>query len=184
MDIHFFNLRCSFLAFTAVGAMLASSVIQASENGVEELTRGPVHEAFAASVSYNPEPGILVRSAPPTLIEEIPPDQRPVGESISWIPGYWGWDDETTDFIWISGVWRNLPPGRQWTPGYWGESESQWQWTSGYWADSSSEEVSYLPKPPRSIESGPNIEAPSRNHIWISGTWVNHEERFAWRPGY
>lgn len=164
--------------------MLASSVTQASENGVEELTRGPVHEAFAASVSYNPEPGILVRSAPPSLIEEIPPDQRPVGENISWIPGYWGWDDETTDFIWISGVWRNMPPGRQWTPGYWGESESHWQWTSGYWADSSSDEVSYLPKPPRSIESGPNIEAPSRNHIWISGTWVNHEERYAWKPGY
>jgi hypothetical protein len=128
INIHYFNLRCSFPPVHSGGSDVG--VIghpRHSENGVEELTRWPVHEAFAASVSYNPELGILVRSAPPTLIEEIPPDQRPVGESISWIPGYWGWDDETTDFIWISGVWRNMPTGRQWTPGYWGESESQWQ---------------------------------------------------------
>ena len=44
--------------------------------------------------------------------------------------------------------------------------------------------MAYVPKPPRSIETGPNVEAPSRNHIWISGTWINRDERYAWRPGY
>ena len=173
-----------FSAIAAAGALLAPSMAHASEQGVEELTRGPVHEAFAAAVSNDPEPGMSVKTAPPALIEEVPPDQRPAGDNVSWIPGYWGWDDESTDFIWISGVWRNMPPGRQWTPGYWGEADGQWQWISGYWADSTLEEVAYLPKPPKSIESGPNVEAPSRNHIWISGTWVTREERYAWRPGY
>jgi len=174
----------SLTAFAAGGALLAPPLARASEQGVEELTRGPVHEAFAASVNFDPEPGILVKTAPPAAIEEVPPDQRPEGDNVSWIPGYWGWDDEQSDFIWISGVWRNLPPGRQWVPGYWGEVESQWQWTSGYWADEQAEEVTYVSKPPKSIESGPNIEAPSRNHIWVSGTWINREDRYAWRPGY
>ena len=41
--------------------------------GVQVLTRGPVHEAFAGMVTYNPEPGIVVTKAPPAAIEEIPP---------------------------------------------------------------------------------------------------------------
>ena len=171
-------------ALGAGGPLLAPMQAKASEQGVEELTRGPVHEAFAATVSFDPEPGIFVKTAPPSPIEEVPPEQQLEGNNVTWIPGYWGWDEETTDFIWISGVWRNLPPGRQWVPGYWAEEGSQWQWTSGYWADEKAKEVAYLPKPPKSIESGPNIEAPSRNHIWVSGTWVNREDRYAWRPGY
>jgi hypothetical protein len=184
MNLKYYTLVRSFSMLAAAGALLVPSLARAAGQGVEELTRGPVHEAFAASVSNDPEPGMFVKIAPPALIEEVPPDQRPSGDNVSWIPGYWGWEDESTDFIWISGVWRNMPPGRQWTPGYWGEAEGQWQWTSGYWADSTLQEVSYLPKPPRSVESGPNIEAPSRNHIWISGTWVTRQERYAWRPGY
>ncbi len=184
MNLRKFTMIGSLTAFAAGGAMLAPPLARAAEQGVEELTRGPVHEAFAASVSFDPEPGMFVKTAPPGLIEEVPPDQRPEGDNVAWIPGYWGWDDEQSDFIWISGVWRNLPPGRQWVPGYWGEEGSQWQWTSGYWADEEAEEVTYVSKPPRSIESGPNIDAPSNNHIWVSGTWINREDRYAWRPGY
>jgi hypothetical protein len=36
--------------------------------GVQVLTRGPVHEAFAGMVTYNPEPGIVVVKAPPEMI--------------------------------------------------------------------------------------------------------------------
>ena len=31
-----------------------------AEQGVEVLTRGPVHEAFAQTVTFNAEPGIVV----------------------------------------------------------------------------------------------------------------------------
>ena len=177
--------RMGLLSALAVGGgLLSPTQVFAQEQGVEELTRGPVHEAFAASISSDPEPGMFVKIAPPGLIEEVPPEQQLEGDNVAWIPGYWGWDEEENDFIWISGVWRNLPPGRQWVPGYWGEEGSQWQWTSGYWANDDTEEVAYLPKPPKSIESGPNVEAPSSSHIWVSGTWVQREERYAWRPGY
>jgi hypothetical protein len=184
MNLRYYTLLTFLAALAVGGALLAPSRAFSQEQGYEELTRGPVHEAFAGSVSFDPEVGMLVRSAPPELIEEIPPKQQLEGDNVAWIPGYWGWEEEQNDFIWISGIWRNLPPGRQWVPGYWSEAGEQWQWTSGYWADEEAEEVAYLPEPPKSIETGPNVEAPSTNHIWISGTWVNRQERYAWRPGY
>ncbi|RYD69236.1 MAG: hypothetical protein EOP84_28850, partial [Verrucomicrobiaceae bacterium] len=94
------------------------------------------------------------------------------------------WDEEQSDFLWISGIWRNLPPGRQWVPGYWNASGSSWQWVSGYWADGANEEVTYLPAPPKALENGPNIDPPSANHVWISGNWMYNDSRYAWRPGY
>jgi hypothetical protein len=154
------------------------------DQGVQVLTRGPVHEAFAGIVSYNPEPGVIVDKAPPGAIEEIPPELRPAGENISWIPGYWAYDDERTDYLWISGTWRALPPGRQWTTGYWATTGQGYQWISGYWADSTIEEVTYLPKPPVTVEAGPNVAAPSRDHAWTPGSWMWNQERYAWRPGY
>ena len=158
---------------------------QASEQeGVEVLTRGPVHEAFAQTVTFNAEPGIVVSKAPPEAIEELPPDQKPEGDNVAWIPGYWAWDDDRSDFLWVSGIWRALPPGRQWVPGYWGQTGKDFQWTSGYWADARLSEREYLPEPPTSVEAGPNIVAPSADHLWTPGCWVWNENRYAWRPGY
>ena len=125
-----------------------------------------------------------VPKAPPEPIEELPPEQALEGDNVAWIPGYWAWDDERDDFLWVSGVWRALPPGRQWVPGYWAEINQTYQWTSGYWSDAATEEVSYLPEPPQSVEAGPNIDAPSADHVWIPGVWVWNDGRYAWRPGY
>jgi len=154
------------------------------EPGVQVLTRGPVHEAFAGVVTFNPEPGVVVPKAPPEIIEEVPPDERPEGANVTWIPGYWAWDDERNDFLWVSGVWRALPPGRQWVAGYWAQSGQGFQWTSGYWADAKVTETAYLPAPPATVEVGPNIEAPSADYGWTPGCWVWYQGRYAWRPGY
>ena len=154
------------------------------EEGVQVLTRGPVHEAFAETVTFDPEQGIVVPTTPPDAIEELPPDQKPEGANVAWIPGYWGWDDEGSDFLWVSGIWRALPPGRQWVPGYWGKSGKGYQWTSGYWADANTSEVEYLPEPPETAEAGPNIAAPSADSTWLPGSWIWHENRYVWRPGF
>ena len=150
----------------------------------EVLTRGPVHEAFAGIVTYNPEPGIVISKAPPEAIEELPPGQRPEGANVTWIPGYWGWDDERGDFIWISGTWRALPPGRQWIVGYWSEAPRGFQWTSGYWADAAEKEITYLPAPPKSLEVGPNVVSVSVDDAWTPGYWAWQDEHYAWSPGY
>ena len=152
--------------------------------GAEVLARGPVHEAFAGMVILDPGPGILVNIAPPDAVEELPPEERPEGENVSWIPGYWAWDDERSDFLWISGTWRDLPPGRAWMAGYWSETSQGHQWISGYWANARTRETTYLPAPPPTMESGPNIAAPSTDYEWMPGCWVWHRGRYAWRPGY
>jgi hypothetical protein len=188
-----FQIRHSPLAFLAVAWITLAGVFAkgtlaqetfTDEAGAEVLTRGPVHEAFAGVISYDSVPGIVVTAAPPTLIEEIPPGERPIGDDVTWIPGYWAWDDERNDFLWISGIWRALPPGREWIVGYWGDTTEGYQWTSGYWADVTTTETTYLPAPPRSVEEGPNIAAPSRNHGWTPGCWIWSQERYAWSPGY
>jgi hypothetical protein len=185
------NSRLLIIAVLALilGVGTPFSTAQSEDTEVDDLeaqvlTRGPVHEAFADIVSYNPEPGVVVEKAPPEPIEELPPEIRPEGDNITWIPGYWGWDDERSDFLWISGTWRALPPGRQWTTGYWGTAGQNHQWISGYWADASVEETTYLPKPPETVEAGPNVEAPSHDHTWTPGSWVWNRERYAWRSGY
>lgn len=156
----------------------------AGEEGAEILTRGPVHEAFAVTVSFDPQPGIEVAKEPPEVIEELPPDQKPEGDNVAWIPGYWAWDDDREDYLWVSGVWRALPPGRQWVPGYWGQSSGGFQWISGYWAGADQEEIEYLPQPPEPLEEGPNVEAESADQVWVPGSWVWHQNRYVWRPGY
>jgi hypothetical protein len=155
-----------------------------NEPGVEVLTRGPVHEAFAGVVSYNPEPGIVVTTPPPDPIEEIPPEEKPEGDDVAWIPGYWGWDDERNDYLWISGTWRALPPGREWMAGYWRDTGQGYQWISGYWADATEQETTYLPPPPMTLEVGANLDAPSDDYSWTPGCWVWQQDRYAWRAGY
>ncbi len=130
--------RLSLVAALAVGAAVwsvnrapAAQDRADAEEGVEVLTRGPVHEAFAAIVTFDPEPGLVAPRIPPALIEELPPALKPEGNNVEWVPGYWAWDDERDDFLWISGVWRALPPGHEWVPGYWSPSGPGAQWTPG-----------------------------------------------------
>jgi hypothetical protein len=166
------------------GAICRAQQPDNDPQGAQVLTRGPVHEAFAGIVTFNPEPGIVVTKAPPDVIEELPPEEKPEGENITWIPGYWAWDDERSDFLWVSGTWRALPPGRQWMAGYWGKTTQGYQWTSGYWANATAQETTYLPPPPATVEVGPNIAAPSIDYGWTPGCWVWYQARYAWRPGY
>ena len=126
----------------------------------------------------------MIAAQPPEPIEELPPELAPEGDNVTWISGYWAWDDERKDFLWVSGIWRNVPPDREWVPGYWNEVGGQYQWISGYWAEAETREVTYLPPPPAAVESGPNIDPPSGDDTWIPGVWVWAENRYLWRPGY
>ena len=154
------------------------------------LTRGPLHEAFAEPVVYDPRPGPVVPKEPPQLVEEAPPEQKPEGVNIAWIPGYWAWDDGRNDFIWISGLWRDVPPGREWVPGYWAEAANGFRWVPGAWAairagdPGTAAQVEYLSVPPQSLEAGPNSPAPSPGAGWSPGYWFWSADRYVWRPGF
>ena len=154
-----------------------------SDEEPQALTRGPLHEAFA-EVYAEPEPGLTVEKEPPEPIDEIPPSHRPDGDDVDWIPGYWGWDEDRQDFLWISGVWRKVPPGRNWVPGYWQKVDDGRQWISGFWRSSGRGDIEYLPTPPPTAESGPSSPAPSDNHFYIPGCWRYVDEAYRWRPGF
>lgn len=153
--------------------------------GVEVLTRGPVHEAFAMPASSDPEAGLIAPKEPPAPIEEVPPEFRPEGDEVMWVPGYWAWDEDRDDFLWVSGIWRDPPPDHRWIPGYWNRVGEGWQWVAGFWQPDETDEVVYRETaPPESIEEGPTSAAPSEEHFWTPGSWVHYREDYRWRPGY
>src|SRR5579871_4225498 len=105
----------SALALFVVASRSAAQTAPGSgDDGVEVLTRGPVHEAFAEAVDANPQATPAVSKKPPEPIPELPPEQKPEGDKVEWISGYWAWDADRNDYIWVSGFWRTPPPGRVW----------------------------------------------------------------------
>lgn len=154
------------------------------DSGTEVLMRGPVHEAFAEPVNMMATPTPSVPKRPPDPIDEVPPDVRPDEENAVWIGGYWAWDDESQGFLWVSGVWRVPPMGQQWVPGYWTETAEGYRWVPGFWTPADSEQIVYYPQPPESLEQGPVGNPPTADSIWIPGTWVWRDGRYAWQAGY
>lgn len=164
-------------------AELPAAPLGESEQDVEILMRGPVHEAFAEPYVSDPEPGLVAPKQPPDPIEEIPAEREDV-EGLQWIPGYWAWDEDRDDFIWVSGVWRKAPPGRTWVPGYWTEADGGWRWVSGFWTSAADGVVEYVPPPPESVESGPASPSPGDDYFYIPGCWVYQSDHYVWRAGY
>jgi len=162
----------------------------AQGSGIDVLAKGPVHEAFATTAE-SPAASPIVPKQPPDPIDELPPDQKPEGDNVQWIPGYWHFDEESSQFIWISGFWRQPPPGRVWVPGSWRQVTNGWQWVPGFWQvvaaapqpnQQPQPELQYLSQPPASIEVGPTVPAPNTTSVYIPGAWV-WRGKYVWRPG-
>jgi hypothetical protein len=166
--------------------LLSASLAAADADEVEVLARGPVHEAYAEPSEREPTATPVIAKAPPKPIEELPPDQKPEGDNVQWIPGYWGWDEDKKDYLWVSGFWRIAPPGRSWMPGSWRQAGDGWQWTGGFWAAAKQDKaaIEYLPQPPAPLDvDGPSTPAPTESHVYIPGCWV-WRDRYVWQPGY
>ena len=175
--------RLSLIALGLAGWLTASAI---AADDVEVLARGPVHEAYAEPSEREPKPTPVIPKDPPKPIEELPPDQKPEGDNVQWMPGYWQWDEDRKDFLWVSGFWRNAPPGRAWVPGSWHKAADGWQWTGGFWAGAQEQkaQVEYLPQPPAPLDvAGPATPAPTETHVYVPGSWV-YRERYVWQPGY
>ena len=174
---------CAVLGWGSRAGMAQDKPNQ-DQPGVETLLRGPVHEAYAAPQSLDPKPSPIVPKQPPEPIPEMPPDQKPEGSHVVWISGYWAWDDDQAQYVWVSGFWRDLPPGKRWIPGHWGQLDNGWQWTSGFWAGEAQTEVSYVPPPPLTLETGPSIAAPAVDQFYTPGCWMYVQRQYRWRPGF
>src|SRR5947208_12857906 len=135
----------------------------------EPQVRGPIHEGFAQPIEVQPEPGMPVPKQPPPPIPENPPDQQPEGKDVQWLGGYWAWDADRSDFLWVSGAYRDVPPGRQYTPGYWANTAEGWRWVAGFWAPAQQPNLATVPQPPESLEAGPATAPPDDNSAYIPG---------------
>ena len=77
---------------------------------LEILSRGPIHEAFAALPQTRTSAPRSVPEFPPGVGESVP-RFRPAGAADTvWIPGYWDWNDEVDSWVWITGVCARRPP--------------------------------------------------------------------------
>jgi len=165
--------------------------------GVNVQARGPVHEAFAGPTAESGVTPALPKK-PPAALEEMPPAEKPEGQ-VAWIGGYWHWDDERQDYLWVSGCWRTLPPGRQWIAGYWREQDEKWQWVPGFWAATATQaaavggqgggaakpaEITYYPDPPAPPQVAPPGQPPSTDTFYMPGQWVWRDGRYVWVAGY
>src|SRR5260370_168690 len=99
-------LACAGLCLTAPASADDDDGPPPPPAGEEVQARGPVHEAFAEATQAVATQGEVVDKQPPDPIEETPPEEKPEGENVVWIPGYWSFDEEAKDFLWISGFWR------------------------------------------------------------------------------
>jgi hypothetical protein len=177
------------LAFALAIAIFSTQLAKAQDPppqppGVDVQARGPVHEAFAQPSAPQPTQGPVIAKQPPAPIDEVPPDQKPEGDNVQWIPGYWAWEDDASQFIWVSGCWRVPPPGQRWMPGHWQEVASGWVWVSGFWAPDAATQVQYLPPPPPTLDKGPSTPAPDATSVYVPGTWVYVNTGYRWRPGF
>ena len=155
-----------------------------SQEQPEVLTSGPVHEAFAEPVNLQVEKGLVAPKSPPANIVENAPPQRPVGAQFVLVPGYWAWDADRNDYIWISACWRAAPPNMSWVPGYWARVDDGWEWVAGFWTPSGAGEMEYLPAPPTSAEVQPSVSPPSEDDIWVPECQYWNRDHYIMRPGY
>jgi hypothetical protein len=152
---------------------------------IEPLLRGPLHEGFAEAVQLTPQPTRPVPGQPPEAINEAPADIRPDNPDAEWVPGYWGWNPEGKQFIWVSGTWRVPPPGSRWIPGYWTTGAAGAERVPGFWLPAETSQLTYLPAPPAYQDEGVDPSSPpSPDVFWVPGNWAFVNGNFAWEPGY
>lgn len=177
----------------------------ATPHGYQLVLAGPVHEALLSRLPQEVAAGEaaeLVTQPPPAPLVEQPPgasDQVPAftGNDVRWISGYWAWFADAGKYVWVSGLYRDVPPGRQWQAGSWQQTLGGYRWNRGYWAAAKAsglaetQRVSSLPPPPRD-EAPSDGEQPHENAFWIAGEWrpsgsdldAARESAFHWQPGF
>ena len=151
----------------------------------EVLNQGPIHEGFAQPLDLAPQAGIISPDEPPASITENPAAERPKSSSYVWIPGYWAWDTERTDYVWVSGCWRMPPTGMSWMPGYWNKVPQGWQWVAGFWIPTpQAKQIQYLPAPPELVE----VQAPAvtvvSGTMWVPPCYYWRGNSYVLRQGY
>ena len=152
----------------------------------EALIRGPIHEAFAIPrrESYcRIEQLPVAGRAPPEQLREARPAMPGDEGDWMWAPGYWSWDEQRRDFVWVSGFWRRSPEGRRWKPGEWSLIDGSYRWLAGFWFAENDDSTVVTSTPPQPVSQAPTVTPPSDNHFWRTGYWEPGEGTHDWKAG-
>lgn len=173
---------CKRIIFLIPTLLLLTKGFGVNGNGVQPFQEGPVHEAFITREFGQ----IILESVPMPPPQEINEQIPPQPDSqLQWIPGYWAFSKERSDFIWVSGVWRRPPPGHQWIGGYWKEFDEGWVWLNGFWSRVPESRLEYIDEsPPNEIdESLP--PSPGSDYFWMKGYWFwdASQKKYVWYGG-
>lgn len=137
------------------------------------------HEALPANPATSPS--IHVDKAPPAPVIDRPGVDAPEANA-HWIEGYWDWDPDRKEFVWMTGTWLVPPPGRFWVNGFWRREEQGWSRSPGFWSDRKAD-VRRDGPPTVSIEDQPG-PAPGPDYFYVPGQYVPAGDGVAWKPGF
>lgn len=144
-------------------------------------TERRLHEAFVRPKEGSP---VRVAQAPPRPITERPVVDRP-SPAARWIEGYWTWDADKNDFVWVPGVWRIPPPGKVWLAGEWKRDPDGWSRVPGTWADAPAGQPDWqIQGPPADHPVDAIAGAPGPDYFYVPGQFVPQGDQLQWKPGF
>jgi len=149
-----------------------------------------VHEALQASEGGTEAQRLS--KAPPAPAIERPNDDRPDSRAV-WVPGYWAWDVDRNDFVWVSGLWSIPPRGTIWVGGRWMRDGNGWYRVPGFWsrrrANLRPNAVAIQPDwrqtgpPVDHPEDNPGV-APNPDSFLVPGHYTPDGDRLVWTAGF
>jgi len=161
----------------------------------EGETRRATHDALQAPEPRTRADRVYSRQQPPAPIAERPAGVRP-GRRAQWVPGYWDWDTEQNQFVWVGGTWQVAPPGSIWVAGRWRRDDGGWYRVPGFWSrrrelqgalnnDAAASQPSWRATgPPADHPADTPAAAPGPDFFFIPGHYTPDGDRLAWKPGF
>ena len=119
----------------------------------------------------------------PAAIEEVPPEQRPVGANVAWIPGYWAWDDERNDYLGSAHLVRRAAGVRMGARRL-GRSHARLSMDFRLLGRRQGGRGGILARAAGDRRGGSQHCGDFADHTWLPGCWVWRNGRYAWRPGF
>ncbi len=169
----------------------AQAAGQPGDQGPQVMTRGPIHEAFATPVVHDPAagPGDSQAARRSRSRRCLRTRSRPARTSSGFPVTGAGTSRATTS----CGSAASGATRRPTVSGFRATGTRSTGVISGFRARGfpsararhrARVNPTYLPPPPKSLETGPNTPQPSPNVAWTPGYWSWQGSAYAWRPGF
>lgn len=175
----FLGVSLMLAVFGLAGAWADEKItIKTDSDGKVTIQHDAINDIFDDTYST-----ITVKKAPPEPRNEEEYIQARPDDKALWLPGYWRWDTATSDYEWISGVWRRPIPNQTWHDGKWISAGDSYVWQRGYWGPEDATKLVHVEKSPPAPREETKGTSPGPGYVWVAGVWTIENEEFVWRPG-